>query len=60
MIKKTLCLLSVFAAVISLSGKDKLHFYTDFFAWYPDGKVKKNLARRWNLFPALDALKFRK
>jgi Tol biopolymer transport system component len=41
MMRKTLCLFGVFVAVISLNGQNKLHFYTDVFAWYPNGKVKR-------------------
>jgi hypothetical protein len=41
MMKKALCFLSVLATMTSLSGQDRLHFYTDVFAWYPDGEVRR-------------------
>jgi hypothetical protein len=39
--KKSLRLLGMLALVISLKGTTKLQFYTDVYAWYPDGDIKK-------------------
>lgn len=39
--KKILCLVGVLILVLFLTGTTKLQFYTDVYAWYPDGKIKK-------------------
>jgi hypothetical protein len=39
--KKILCLVGVLILVLFLKGSPKLQFYTDVYAWYPDGKIKK-------------------
>ena len=39
-LKRVINFIWVFALMISLKGTTKLQFYTDVYAWYPDGKVK--------------------
>ncbi len=41
MTKKIIILTWVFVTLLCLHGSDKLKFYTDVFAWYPDGQLKK-------------------
>jgi Tol biopolymer transport system component len=38
---KWLCILGVLIGAIFLMGFTKLQFYTDVYAWYPDGGIKK-------------------
>jgi hypothetical protein len=38
MIKKIIILIWVLVTLICLFGSNKLQFYTDVFAWYPDGQ----------------------
>jgi len=39
--KKILCVVGVSVLVLLLKGATKLQFYTDVYAWHPDGKIKK-------------------
>lgn len=39
--KKILCVVGLVVLSVSLNGAAKLQFYTDVYAWYPDGKIKK-------------------
>jgi Tol biopolymer transport system component len=39
--KSIIIFIWVFVLMISLMGATKLQFYTDVYAWYPDGKIKK-------------------
>lgn len=39
--KKIIGLIFVFIATLLLKGAVKLQFYTDVYAWYPNGKIKK-------------------
>jgi len=39
--KRIINLIWVFALVFSLKGATELQFYTDVYAWYPDGQIKK-------------------
>ena len=37
--KKILCVVGVSVLVLLLKGATKLQFYTDVYAWHPDGKI---------------------
>jgi hypothetical protein len=39
--RKILCLSGALVVALFLNGSAKLQFYTDVYAWYPDGKIKK-------------------
>ncbi len=40
-LKRVIGLIWIFSLMISLNGNSRLQFYTDVYAWYPDGKIKK-------------------
>jgi hypothetical protein len=39
--KRRLCFIGVLIAAVLWIGATELQFYTDVYAWYPDGQVKK-------------------
>jgi hypothetical protein len=39
--KRNINLICIFVLMISLEGATKLQFYTDVYAWYPEGQIKK-------------------
>jgi hypothetical protein len=39
--KQILCLVGLSILALFLNGTTELHFYTDVYAWYPDGEIKK-------------------
>lgn len=40
-LKRVIGLIWIFSLMISLNGNSRLQFYTDVYAWYPDGEIKK-------------------
>jgi Tol biopolymer transport system component len=40
-LKKSISLICLLVAILFLMGSTQLQFYTDVYAWYPNGKVKK-------------------